>query len=121
MKSSVKKLLSLVLCAALLMSLLTAGAMAATPETDPGKILPEAYALSEGASLSYTATLTGEIVEVKTPYNEDYDNITVTIEVSGFQTMPIVCYRLKGEGAHLLALGDTITVTGTITNYNGRI
>ena len=33
----------------------------------------------------------------------------------------IQCYRLAGEGAADLAVGDTITVTGTIKNYKGTI
>ena len=28
---------------------------------------------------------------------------------------------MKGTGAETLAVGDTITVTGTIKNYNGTI
>lgn len=31
------------------------------------------------------------------------------------------CYRLSGEGAETLAVGDTITVSGTIKNYKGTI
>ena len=34
---------------------------------------------------------------------------------------PIVCYRLKGDGAKDLAVGDVITVTGIIKNYKGTI
>ena len=33
----------------------------------------------------------------------------------------MMCYRLQGEGAKDLAIGDTITVTGTIKNYKGTI
>ena len=32
-----------------------------------------------------------------------------------------MCFRLKGEQAAGLAVGDTITVTGTLMNYNGTI
>ena len=38
-------------------------------EQDAGSILQEAYALQEGASLPYATTLTGEIVEIRTPYD----------------------------------------------------
>ncbi len=85
---------------------------------DPKVIVDQAFALELGASLPYTATLTGKITEVNTPYDSSYNNITVTMEVEGTtQTKALVCYRLKGDGADMIAVGDTITVTGVITNY----
>ena len=100
---------------------------AAEPETpvtapsDPKQIVDEAHALETGKSLKYTATLTGVITSVDTPYSSQYGNITVTITVAGKEDKPIQCYRIKGTGADTLAVGDTITVTGTITNYEGKI
>ncbi len=102
----------------LLLSLFPA-ALAATE--DSGSILRDAYALEEGESLQYLATLTGEIVEICTPYNYTWGNLTVDIVVEGYEYMPIRCYRLAGEGAEWLGLGDIITVTGTLTNYYGTI
>jgi hypothetical protein len=32
-----------------------------------------------------------------------------------------MCYRLSGEGAADLQVGDTITVTGILKNYKGTI
>jgi len=93
----------------------------ATAPEDPAKIVDAAYALESGASLPYTATLTGVITEIPTAWSEQYGNITVTIAVAGKEDKPIVCFRLKGEGAADLAVGDTITVTGIIKNYNGTI
>ena len=84
-------------------------------------IIKAAYALQPGQSLDGTHTLTGKIISIDTMYDAGYKNITVTIEVGGAEDMPIKCYRLKGEGADKLAVGDTITVTGTLTNYNGEI
>lgn len=80
-------------------------------------ILDAAYALEGGASLEGTQTLTGEIISIDTAYSADYGNITVTIVVCGDTDRPIQCFRLKGDGAENLAVGDTITVTGTIKNY----
>ena len=94
---------------------------ARTAETNASKILNEAYALAEGASLSYESTLTGKITSIDSPYNSSYKNISVWIEVAGHADKPILCYRMKGEGADKLAVGDTITVTGTIKNYYGKI
>ncbi len=85
---------------------------------DPQEIVDAAYALADGESLPYTATLTGAVVSIDTPWSEDYGNITVTIQ-AGEKT--IMCYRLKGEGAADLAVGDMITVTGKIKNYKGTV
>ena len=85
------------------------------------EIVDAAYALEEGEALSYEATLTGEIISIDTPYSADYKNITVTIKVEGREDKPIMCYRLKGDGAEDLMPGDIITVTGTLKNYKGTI
>ena len=119
MKRITKRIFSITLCMVLLISLLPVGVLAA--KTDAMSILTEAYALAQGESLSYEATLTGKIVSIKTPYDSYWKNLTVVMEIAGFEDMPIVCYRLSGEGAERLAMGDIITVTGTITNYYGTI
>jgi len=90
-------------------------------DTDVETILNDAYALEEGAKMESEVTLTGVITSVDTPYSAQYKNITVTIAIQGFEDKPIKCYRLAGEGADTLAVGDTITVTGVIANYQGTI
>ena len=89
----------------------------------PEAIVNAAYALGNQETLSagHTYTLTGKITEIGTPYSEQYKNITVTITIEGCEDKPIVCYRLKGNGADALQVGDTITVSGILTNYNGTI
>ena len=89
--------------------------------SDPLEIVDAAYALEAGASLPYTATLTGTITSIDTEWSEQYGNITVSITVEGREDKPIMCFRLKGEGAKDLAVGDTITVTGMLKNYNGTV
>ena len=84
-------------------------------------VLDKAYKLEEGKSLDGDQTLTGVITSVDTAYNSQYKNVTVTIVVDNNTDKPIKCYRLAGDKADKLAVGDTITVTGTITNYNGTI
>ena len=86
-----------------------------------GETLKAAYALAEGKSLTEKSTLTGVITEIDDPWNETYSNISVVIKIEGYAEYPILCYRIKGEGAKELAVGDTITVTGTLTNYKGTI
>ena len=95
------------------------GEVAQAPE-DPIQILDEAYALAQGQSLPYTATLTGKILNVDTAWSSQYKNITVTIAVEG-DNRTVQCYRLKGEGAEELCKDDVITVTGTLKNYYGKI
>lgn len=86
-----------------------------------GAILDIAYALQPGEVTEESYTLTGVISSVDTPWSDQYSNITVTIIVDGNTEKPMMCFRLKGDGAQGLKVGDTITVTGTFTNYNGTI
>ncbi|MBQ4601010.1 MAG: hypothetical protein IJB17_05205, partial [Oscillospiraceae bacterium] len=88
---------------------------------DPLQIVEDAYGLASGESLMYDAELTGKVISIKEPYTSQYKNATFTIEVPGAEGKPIVCYRVKGSGLSGLAVGDTVTVEGTITNYNGTI
>ena len=85
------------------------------------RTLLNAYTLEDGLSMDKPATLTGVIVNIPTAYSPDYKNITVDMVVAGMADYQIQCYRLAGEGAETLAVGDTITVTGTIKNYKGTI
>ena len=87
----------------------------------PEKILTAAYALETGKALDGEYTLTGVVTKINTPYNSEYKNVTVTIEVAGLEDKPIQCYRLEGEGCDAIAKGDTITVKGKIKNYNGTV
>ena len=87
----------------------------------PEKILTAAYALEAGKALDGEYTLTGVVTKINTPYNSEYKNVTVTIEVAGLEDKPIQCYRLEGEGCDAIAKGDTITVKGKIKNYNGIV
>ncbi len=76
--------------------------------------------LESGKTLSngHTYTLTGTIASIDTKYNSQFGNITVTINV-GSENYPIQCFRLVG--GEDLAVGDTITVTGVLKNYDGKI
>ncbi len=85
------------------------------------EIVDAAYALEAGASLPGTHRLFGKIISIDTAYSEQYNNITVTIEIAGRSEKPIQCFRLVGDGIAALAVGDEITVEGTLKNYNGTI
>lgn len=85
------------------------------------KLLENAYALEAGAAMVNATAMSGVITSIDTAYSADYNNITVTMVCDGIEDMPIQCYRLSGEGAEALAVGDEIAVYGTIKNYNGTI
>lgn len=93
-------------------------------ELTPANIVNAAYTLS-GTSTLPNMTLTGEIVKVDTAYSADFKNITVTIVAAGLFDKPIQCFRAVAANADVditeLAVGNTITVTGTIKNYKGTI
>ena len=88
---------------------------------DAAEILEMAYALEQGAALEVPVTLTGVITAIDTPYDAGYKNVSVVMAVEGHEDKPVLCYRLKGEGAENLFPGDTITVSGIIKNYKGTI
>ena len=88
---------------------------------DVSEIFNEAFALADGESMGYEVTLTGVVTMVNTAYSPDYKNVTVTIEVPGYEGKAIQCYRMKGDGADEVGPGWTITVTGTLTNYKGTV
>jgi len=89
------------------------------------QIVNAAYGLLDGEAFEETYSLTGVITKVNSAWNEQYGNITVTIVVNGMTDKPIECYRLKSDegetDASILKAGDTITVSGTLKNYGGKI
>ncbi|MBR0157822.1 MAG: hypothetical protein IJM24_01935 [Clostridia bacterium] len=69
-------------------------------------------------------TLTGVVTEIPYKYNSTNKNITVNFVVEGYEDKPFQCFKLvngddivAGKGIELLAVGDTITVTGEIKKY----
>lgn len=93
----------------------------AAPTLTPAQIVDAAYALEAGQAMAVPYTLTGVITEIDEAYSSSYKNITVIIAVEGKEDKPIMCYHMKGTGADVIKVGDTITVTGTLKNYNGTI
>ena len=84
----------------------------------PAEIVNAVYDLAPGAFLDGTFTLTGVITKVDTAYSTQYKNVTVTIVVDNMTDKPIMCYRLAGNGADVIKVGDTITVTGKLKKYH---
>ena len=88
----------------------------------PEEIVNAVYDLEIGGVLSggHKYTLTGVITSIPSAWSDDYGNITVVIVVGDMTDKPIECFRLKGEGANNLMVGDTITVTGELLKYNNN-
>ncbi len=86
----------------------------------PENIVKAAYNLGVGETLG-VQTLTGEVISIDTEYDASFGNITVTIVVAGLTDNPIQCYRLICTAETAPVIGDVITVTGTIKNFNNII
>lgn len=86
-------------------------------ETDTVNAL---FELSKGQSLSGTYKLTGVLKEVG-EYSEQYANIEAVMTVDG---RDIIVFRMKKGTSPVelgtLAVGDTITVVGTLKDYGGK-
>lgn len=85
---------------------------------DQSALVKAAFALADGSQLDYPAVLTGTITAIPSAWSDEYGNITVDMDVNG---NTVECYRLTGEGAKDLAVGDVITVAGIIKNYKGTV
>ncbi|MBR2484760.1 MAG: OB-fold nucleic acid binding domain-containing protein, partial [Clostridia bacterium] len=82
------------------------------------EIIAMAEALAKDTALKGTYRLTGVITSVDTEFSTQYNNVTVTITVDGTEKdLTIKCFRMKGEGADKIGVGDTITVSGAIKRY----
>ena len=93
------------------------------------EILTALYALERNTVLSggHKYELEGKITAVNTKYSEDYNNITVTMEVEGFEDKPVQAFRMTADAADtemsdalkVLKPGDKIKVRGILKDYNG--
>lgn len=88
---------------------------------ETAKVLEAAYDLAPGEYLEGIQILTGTVTGIPTRYSSKYANITVNIVIDGWEDMPIQCYRLEGSGTEVLDVGDTVTVSGVLTNYKGTV
>ena len=88
-----------------------------TPQVDAAlETLKAAYALNSGSSLSGTHTLTGVVTDVERTGQGD---ICLTFVVGEYTQYPMYCYWL--QDADMVKVGYTITVSGTIKNYGGKV
>lgn len=98
-------------------------------DATPEQIINAAYeAKDKGVALLGTWTLTGVITSITDAYTggSDYKNVDVTIKVGDIEKV-MRCYRVvNGTNVTLddlqgLGVGDTITVTGTISYYGSSV
>jgi len=79
-------------------------------------IIDASEKLLTGQKLEVNFTLTGVITSFKYSYDPSYNNVSPKVTVEGKE---IVLYRISGEGADTIKVGDTITVFVTgITRYS---
>lgn len=103
------------------------GSTPATAATAPNaataeqQLVDKAFALTGSATLQ--ATLSGTITNVKEPYSTQHKNASFTIQVKGSdgKAKDLYCYRCTPNGITTVAVGQTVTVSGTIKNYSGTI
>ena len=82
------------------------------------EIIALAEALAKDTALMGTYRLIGVITSVDTEFSTQFNNVTVTMTVDGTEKdLTIKCFRMKGEGAEVIGVGDTITVSGAIKRY----
>lgn len=82
-------------------------------------IVDFAYELKDNVTTEKTYCLFGTVTSIDFEWSDEYQNITVTIVAAGREDKPIQCYRLTGDGAKKLKIGDAITVEGYLTSYYG--
>lgn len=87
---------------------------------DQSALLEKAFALEADEAMKFPCVIVGEIVEIPTPFNEKYGNVTVNIAPVGTPEKVVQCYRLAGPMAATLEVGQKIAVVGTIKNYKGK-
>ena len=112
-----KRLLCVFLCG-LLMASIFAGCGKKTQE---GSIEPVTEKPVSETFVDYEGTLTGKVVGINMPYSVLSESITVTMAVENDPDQLVVCYRMKGMYADSLQVGDSISVTGCVTNYEGIV
>ena len=94
----------------------------------PEEILTALYGLGRNEKLSdgHLYELEGKIKSVDTQYDASYNNVSVTIEVEGFEDKPVQAFRLTAKDAEMyeklpvLKANDKIKVRGVLKDYNGK-
>lgn len=92
-----------------------------TPDQTYEEIVFAGYQLADGEKMTDTTRLYGTVTSIASAWSDQYKNISIFMVVDGLEDYKIEAYRLAGEGAENLKVGDKITVEGQIKNYKGTI
>ncbi len=76
-------------------------------------IVDRAYELKINEYLEGTYTLTGEVISVGKRGKKD----VLTFFVEGRENKPIYCYNIQGDYVYAVNVGDTVSVSGRLTNF----
>ena len=90
------------------------GSGSTTPAT-LADALAAAAKLANDTYLDYVTTITGKISKIES-YNATYNSYYMYVNVDGTE---VYCYSLTEKDGKALAEGDTVTVSGKLTAYNG--
>lgn len=82
------------------------------------EIVAAVEALASGASLNGTYRLSGVVTEIDTAYDSYYKNVSFYMDITGVD-YNLLAYRMGGDFAAEVAVGDTVTVYGSLINYKG--
>ena len=86
-------------------------------ESSIQKVLDAAKNLADGQTLD-NQTASGTVKSIDKAYDPKYGDITITITDG---VAEILAYQVKGDCAATLKVGDSVTITGQIKNYQGTI
>ena len=85
---------------------------------DTAKIIETAKAFKSGEAFGNDVTMTGIVLSIDEAYDPTYDSVSFTMWVNDTK---VLGYRMKGEGADVLAPGFTVTCDGKFMLYKSDL
>ena len=89
-----------------------------TKDSTISEVLKMAEKLEDGENLDYAYRVTGIIKEITGAYNSSYKNVSFILSDG---TEGVECFRVSGDEAANVKVGDTITLIGLMKNYKGTL
>lgn len=91
-----------------------------TPDSYAKYIMSLVNDLPVNASSGTELSLSGRVIAIE-PISPDSSEITLTIQLEGFEDTPIRCCNMVGEGINRIRIGASIGVSGIVRNSNGMV
>ncbi len=86
--------------------------------------LAAASSLKAGAETSKEATVIGYVSQIKTEYDAKYEDVSFYMSddatATTANTGDFLAFRVKGDAAATVKVGDKVKVTAKLTNYKGN-